>query len=171
MIFVRENDEIANRLVNAGFRIKREFNKVIVYKATQLDTSLEYNGYLLVVVPTVSHALCFIKDNIKKGDKEKIEIENILHRYGFETERDNHKNITPVPVLYDGLFDEKAIRKLWDAKDWGQREGYVVRLADPIGYGEFRHKFAKFVRKGHVQTVKHWMHGQPIERNILTVMA
>lgn len=79
--------------------------------------------------------------------------------------------ITPVPVLYDGLFDEKAIRKLWDAKDWGQREGYVVRLADPIGYGEFRHKFAKFVRKGHVQTVKHWMHGQPIERNILTVMA
>lgn len=75
--------------------------------------------------------------------------------------------ITPVPVLYDGTFDEKAIRRLWDEKDWGQQEGYVVRLADPIGYGEFRHKFAKFVRKGHVQTAKHWMYDLKFEHNTL----
>lgn len=77
--------------------------------------------------------------------------------------------ITPVPVLYDGLFDEKVIRKLWNEKDWGESEGYVLRLADPIGYSDFRHHIAKFVRKGHIQTVKHWMHGQPIERNILAM--
>ena len=75
--------------------------------------------------------------------------------------------ITPVTVLYDGIFDEKAIRKLWDAKDWEQHEGYVVRLAEPILYGDFRHNVGKFVRKGHVQTGKHWMYGQQIERNLL----
>lgn len=73
--------------------------------------------------------------------------------------------ITPVTVLYDGVFNEKEVRKLWNGEDWAQREGYVLRLAEPIGYGEFRHKVAKFVRKGHVRTIKHWMHGQPLEKN------
>src|SRR3546814_1570131 len=73
--------------------------------------------------------------------------------------------IQPVPVLYDGIFDEQKIRGLWDDKAWGRSEGYVVSVADPIGYGEFRHKVGKFVRQGHIQTVKHWMHGQRIERN------
>jgi len=76
--------------------------------------------------------------------------------------------VTPVPVLYDGVFDEKVIRGLWDKKDWDTTEGYVVRVADAIEYGDFRKKFAKFVRKGHVQTVKHWMHGKPIEKNLLS---
>lgn len=75
--------------------------------------------------------------------------------------------IEPVPVLYDGIFDEKIIRKLWDSKDWGTREGYVIRVADEINYGEFRQKVAKFVRKNHVATVAHWMHGQAITKNLL----
>ena len=73
--------------------------------------------------------------------------------------------ITPVPILFDGIFDEKRVRALWDERHWEQSEGYVIRLAEPISYGDFRHAFAKFVRKGHVQTVKHWMHGQRIEPN------
>lgn len=75
--------------------------------------------------------------------------------------------IEPVPVIYDGIFDEKAIRSLWDDMDWEHDEGYVLRVADEIGYGEFRSKVAKFVRKGHVQTNKHWMHGQPVVPNKL----
>lgn len=73
--------------------------------------------------------------------------------------------ITPVPVLYDGVFDEKTIRGFGDPSKWGISEGYVVRLADQIPYGDFRRKFAKFVRKDHVQTVKHWMFGRKIETN------
>ena len=46
-------------------------------------------------------------------------------------------------------------------------EGYVMRRADAINYGDFRRKVAKFVRKGHLQTAKHWMYGQRIERNIM----
>jgi hypothetical protein len=75
--------------------------------------------------------------------------------------------VTPVEVLYDGIFDEDAIRKLWSAKDWDQCEGYVMRLAEEIPYAEFRQKVGKFVRADHVRTEKHWMYGQPIEKNLL----
>ena len=73
--------------------------------------------------------------------------------------------ITPVPVLFDGIFEESEIRKIWSAEDWSKSEGYVVRIADEFTYGDFRHCVAKFVRKNHVQTVKHWMHGQPVKPN------
>lgn len=73
--------------------------------------------------------------------------------------------IQSVPVLYDGLFDEKLIRALWTEKQWGTSEGYVLRDAEAISYGDFRNKVGKFVRKGHVQTAKHWMQGQRIEPN------
>jgi hypothetical protein len=75
--------------------------------------------------------------------------------------------ITSVPVLYDGLYDEQLIRMLSKEMHWDTTEGYVVRVADPIPYRDFRHSIAKFVRKGHVQTTKHWMRGQRIERNLL----
>jgi hypothetical protein len=78
--------------------------------------------------------------------------------------------ITPVPILYDGIFDEKVIRSLWDSKKWDTMEGYVVRVADEIKYSDFRYKVMKFVRRGHVATGKHWMHGQRIEPNELKDM-
>jgi hypothetical protein len=76
-------------------------------------------------------------------------------------------DVRSVPVLYDGIYDEKLIRSLHTAKDWGVSEGYTIRLARAFDYSEFRHCIAKFVRKGHVQTVKHWMYGQPVEKNLL----
>ena len=76
-------------------------------------------------------------------------------------------SIEPVPVLYDGLFDEGKIRALWTPEQWEKQEGYVVRVAEAFGYGEFSRKVAKFVRPNHVQTSRHWMHGQPIVPNRL----
>lgn len=75
--------------------------------------------------------------------------------------------ITPVPVLYDGIYDETAIRALWNKSNWTTQEGYVLRLAESFAFSEFRTKSGKFVRASHIQTVKHWMHGQPMERNLL----
>ena len=84
------------------------------------------------------------------------------------TEWFNLLGVTPVPVLYDGIYDEAKIKALYDPKkDWESREGYVMRVADGFAYGQFRTSVAKFVRKNHVQTVKHWMHGQAIEQNSL----
>lgn len=74
-------------------------------------------------------------------------------------------DITPVPVLYDGIWDEQEIRSLWHEKMWDTCEGYVVRIADEFSYGQFKNSVAKFVRAGHVQTSKHWMRGQPIVPN------
>lgn len=75
--------------------------------------------------------------------------------------------IQQVPVLYDGIYDEKLIKSLYDEKQWANREGYVIRIADKFSYGDFKKSVAKYVRKNHIQTVKHWMHGQAIERNVL----
>jgi hypothetical protein len=76
-------------------------------------------------------------------------------------------SITPVPALYEGIYDEESIKELWDPVDWYEMEGYVLRVTDELSYGDFRHKVGKFVRQGHVQTVKHWAHGQKLERNLL----
>ena len=66
--------------------------------------------------------------------------------------------IEPVPVMYDGIYDETIIKGLWKQADREKCEGYVIRLASEIQYSEFRKKVAKYVRKNHVQTVKHhWM--------------
>lgn len=87
--------------------------------------------------------------------------------------------ITPVPVLYDGPFDPKAIAATWSAllaqdartaEETGRpaqaREGYVIRLADGFAYREFRTAVGKWVRKNHVQTDQHWMQG-PVVANSL----
>lgn len=75
--------------------------------------------------------------------------------------------LPPVPILYDGIFDEKKIRSLYEKKDWNSKEGYVVRIANQFRYSEFRKSVAKYVRAKHVQTAKHWMVGQPIVANQL----
>lgn len=75
--------------------------------------------------------------------------------------------ITPVPVLYDGIWDEKKIRSLWDSKKWSTSEGYVVRVSDSFPFADFKRKVAKMVRKGHVQTATHhWMAQQVIPNKL-----
>jgi len=70
-----------------------------------------------------------------------------------------------VPVLYRGPWNEAAVRACQRDQLGGDAcEGYVVRLAAEFHYRAFRQVVAKFVRPGHVQTDKHWMHG-PVERN------
>lgn len=65
-----------------------------------------------------------------------------------------------VPVLYDGIWDEKKIQALHTSKDDSTHEGYVVRLAEEFAFGNFKNCVAKYVRKGHVQDQKHWFYGR-----------
>lgn len=60
-----------------------------------------------------------------------------------------------VPVLYQGLWNEKYTRSLRLPPT--TCEGYVVRIADGFLYAEFPQKVAKYVRPHHVQTDEHWM--------------
>jgi predicted kinase len=59
------------------------------------------------------------------------------------------------PVLWRGVFDEKALRAL--RLDLTRQEGYVVRTVDGFDRAEFPDRIAKWVRRGHVQTDTHWM--------------
>ncbi|MFE0421891.1 RNA ligase family protein [Streptomyces sp. NPDC058953] len=68
----------------------------------------------------------------------------------------------PAPrVLWRGRYDEKALRAL--RVDPARQEGYVVRTAAGFGYEEFGTRVAKWVRPGHVQTDRHWMHSAVVE--------
>jgi len=74
--------------------------------------------------------------------------------------------ITPVSVLYDGIYNEKLIKALYSPSQWNTKEGYVIRKASAFSYGQFRSSVAKFVRKGHVTTTQHWMQSAT-EKNLL----
>lgn len=73
--------------------------------------------------------------------------------------------VTSVPVLYDGIYDEETIKKLWTDADYDTSEGYVLRVADEFAFKKFRHCVGKFVRPNHVQTTRHWKYGQRVEPN------
>ena len=75
--------------------------------------------------------------------------------------------ITSVPVIWRGIWDEKAIRALWNESMWDKCEGYVVRRTSSFKYGDFKNCVAKFVRKGHVQTAKHHWRSQPVIPNVV----
>lgn len=84
--------------------------------------------------------------------------------------------ITPVPVLYRGIFDEKLLRSLVDTMDLEKQEGYVIRVADSftVDFSDTKHDdeqfakyIAKFVRKGHVnEDSDHWMNKEIIKNNL-----
>ncbi len=68
-------------------------------------------------------------------------------------------NLQTVPVLYDGIYDEKYIQTLWNESIRDKSEGYVVRVADEYHYSAFSKSLAKFVRANHVLSSNHhWMH-------------
>lgn len=80
-------------------------------------------------------------------------------------------NVTHVPVLYRGIWDEEKIKACMTgvSQGGGPQEGYVVRLADSFDYADFSKSVAKYVRPGHVDpNSTHWMHKQ-VTPNIVAV--
>lgn len=79
--------------------------------------------------------------------------------------------ISHVPVIYKGIYDEELIKSLWiegETKSFfgPVSEGYVIRINEKFHYSDFENNYAKVVRKNHVQTDEHWM-SQQIIPNIL----
>lgn len=77
--------------------------------------------------------------------------------------------IEPVEVIYRGIFDLIILKNFAKQLDTEKEEGYVVRLAGEFNYRDFNKCVCKFVRKDHVRTIKHWMHGQEIKKNLLSI--
>lgn len=74
-------------------------------------------------------------------------------------------NVTCVPVLYDGIFSLDVLRNIEKEMNFDVDEGYVIRVAESFKYSDFKYSVAKYVRAGHVNTVKHWRHGQAFKPN------
>lgn len=75
--------------------------------------------------------------------------------------------IVPVPVLYDGLFEDCDFKAIEKSLNFEKDEGYVIRFAGEFNYGQFKNCVAKFVRAGHVRTTKHWRAGRSFTSNKL----
>jgi hypothetical protein len=75
--------------------------------------------------------------------------------------------ITPVPVLAKGKWESDDVQGFIDSwRDGNEREGYVVRLEGSFHFSQFNQSVAKYVRRGHVQTRRHWLKGST-EKNLL----
>lgn len=73
--------------------------------------------------------------------------------------------ITTVPVLYEGVWDEKLVRSLLKPMHGeNEMEGYVVRTRAGFRFKDYRTHANKCVRDGHVQTSHHWAR-QAVEPN------
>ncbi len=70
-------------------------------------------------------------------------------------------DLIPAPVLFEGTWNEAAIRSLDESAPSAfgpEREGYVVRVTDSFGHADFAAHTAKFVRANHVDVSDtHWM--------------
>lgn len=71
-------------------------------------------------------------------------------------------NLEPVPVLYEGIWDEAKVKACMTGKSHfgGLQEGYVVRVRHGFFLDDFSRCLAKYVRHNHVQTSQHWMYEQ-----------
>lgn len=78
--------------------------------------------------------------------------------------------LSVVPVLWRGTYDGKVDRQMFTGRSrfgGSQQEGYVVRLAQAIPWrGRKAAGFAKFVRKGHVQTAHNWMNREMVRNDL-----
>lgn len=75
--------------------------------------------------------------------------------------------LTPVPVLYQGIFDYDHIRDIYPGTHNGDPcEGYVVRLAKGFKYDEFGESMGKFVSSRFVIGDTHWMYDKVIPNEL-----
>lgn len=77
-------------------------------------------------------------------------------------------DLTLVPIIYTGLYNEELIKKSFlPYKD--SHEGYVIRNKNSFNYSESEKNIAKYVRKNHVQTNEHWMFSEIIPNKLKSV--
>jgi len=74
--------------------------------------------------------------------------------------------VTPVRQVFRGRFSPTLLGELGAALDTDRQEGLVMRLAGSFPYTAFPQSVVKWVRRGHVQSDRHWSKG-PLVANEL----
>ncbi|MHD0645053.1 RNA ligase family protein [Pseudomonas aeruginosa] len=75
-------------------------------------------------------------------------------------------SIVPVRTVYEGIYDEELIKKIFIEQVKSGEEGIVIRLAEEFKYKDFGKSTAKAVRQNHVTTDDHWMHSQIVPNGL-----
>lgn len=80
-------------------------------------------------------------------------------------------NLSMVPLLYYGIYDEEKIKNLYHPGmmlNGDLVEGYVIRLAESYHYEDHEVSTAKYVRPNHVsQGSDHWLHEKTIPNHMI----
>jgi hypothetical protein len=85
-------------------------------------------------------------------------VNEVIQSWDDTIQKFEELGITPVPLLWRGQFDARQIDTLVASLDLEHQEGLVVRAAAAFTEDQMATHMGKFVREGHVQTDKHWMH-------------
>jgi len=92
-----------------------------------------------------------------------IQNKDVMLSFDAMLEEAKRLNFKTVPVVFRGIiktekelkeFLEKEIKK--ESYWGGEIEGFVVRIVEEFKIADFSKKVVKYVRKGHVQSDKHW---------------
>lgn len=75
-------------------------------------------------------------------------------------------NLTFVPVLFKGALTENILSDIISKMDFNNQEGFVIRKTNSFYYKDFSNNIAKYVRSGHIQTDKHWIHRKVIKNKL-----
>jgi hypothetical protein len=81
----------------------------------------------------------------------------------------NLLEIEPVLTLWSGIYNESVCKSFIDSMDFEVSEGYVLRTQSEFSYLDFNKYVGKFVRPDHIKTTKHWMMGQEMIKNAVSV--
>lgn len=94
-------------------------------------------------------------------------IEDELQSWDDTMQRFEELGIKSVPMLYRGMYNADLVENISKKLDLAKQEGFVMRASSAISSEDFSLLIGKFVRKGHVQTDKHWMHSEIIKNNLV----
>lgn len=81
-------------------------------------------------------------------------------------------NLEMVPVVYDALWYDQSIKKLYEPNFKGDEcEGYVIRLNDEFHFDDFENSYAKFVALKFKEKISnvHWREAPVIPNKLRTV--
>uniref|UniRef100_A0A2A4Z4Z0 RNA ligase domain-containing protein n=1 Tax=OCS116 cluster bacterium TaxID=2030921 RepID=A0A2A4Z4Z0_9PROT len=93
-------------------------------------------------------------------------LNDIFQSWDETIERFQQLGINSVPVLYRGQFNKKNLDDVCKNLQLENQEGFVVRTATAFAENEMATHMAKYVRQGHVQSEKHWMHSEIIRNGL-----
>jgi hypothetical protein len=92
--------------------------------------------------------------------------DDVIQSWDDTMARFDELGIVSVPLLWRGEFDARKIAGLIADLDLERQEGFVVRATQAFTEDQMSTHMGKYVREGHVQTDKHWMHQEVVPNGL-----